>query len=56
MSDLFSLVPEGQAWLDDQAQEKPSRPEDFEPSAFQGELRHFSVAPERVPWAWLSLP
>lgn len=36
MSDLFSLVPEGQAWLDDQAQEKPSRPEDFEPSAFQG--------------------
>lgn len=36
MSDLFSLVPEGQAWLDDQAQEKPSRPEDFDPSAFQG--------------------
>ncbi|AWR62985.1 hypothetical protein [Klebsiella pneumoniae] len=36
MSDLFSLVPEGQAWLDNQAVEKPSRPEDFEPSAFQG--------------------
>ncbi|HGW2956444.1 TPA: hypothetical protein ACNP37_005193 [Raoultella ornithinolytica] len=36
MSDLFSLVPEGQAWLDNQAQEKPSRPEDFDPSAFQG--------------------
>ncbi|HBQ1001633.1 TPA: hypothetical protein NEG33_004971 [Klebsiella pneumoniae] len=36
MSDLFSLVPEGQAWLDNQAMEKPSRPEDFEPSAFQG--------------------
>lgn len=36
MSDLFSLVPEGQAWLDDKAQEKPSRPEDFDPSAFQG--------------------
>ncbi|MGX4834158.1 hypothetical protein ACUYGF_06975 [Klebsiella pneumoniae] len=36
MSDLFSLVPEGQAWLDNQAMENPSRPEDFEPSAFQG--------------------
>lgn len=36
MSDIFSLVPEGQAWLDNQAMEKPSRPEDFEPSAFQG--------------------
>lgn len=36
MSDLFSLVPEGQAWLDNQAMEKPSLPEDFEPSAFQG--------------------
>ncbi|HID7389068.1 TPA: hypothetical protein ACXHUI_001741 [Klebsiella pneumoniae] len=36
MSDLFSLVPEGQAWLHNQAMEKPSRPEDFEPSAFQG--------------------
>ncbi|MBD7602924.1 hypothetical protein HPN57_11135 [Klebsiella pneumoniae] len=36
MSDLFSLVPEGQAWLDNQAMEKPSRPEDFEPSVFQG--------------------
>ncbi|MFK5174895.1 hypothetical protein [Klebsiella pneumoniae] len=36
MSDLFSLVPEGQAWLDNQDMEKPSRPEDFEPSAFQG--------------------
>lgn len=36
MSDLFSLVPEGQAWLDNQAMEKPSRPEDFEPLAFQG--------------------
>ena len=36
MSDLFSLVPEGQAWLDNQAMEKPSRPEDFEPSAFHG--------------------
>ncbi|SXB70192.1 hypothetical protein [Klebsiella pneumoniae] len=36
MSDLFSLVPEGQAWLDNQAMKKPSRHEDFEPSAFQG--------------------
>lgn len=36
MSDLFSLIPEGQAWLDNQAMEKPSRPEDFEPSAFHG--------------------
>lgn len=36
MSDLFSLVPEGQAWLHNQAMEKPSRPEDFELSAFQG--------------------
>lgn len=36
MSDLFSLVPDGLAWLDNQAMEKPSRPEDFEPSAFQG--------------------
>lgn len=33
MSDLFSLVPEGQAWLDNQAMEKPSRPEDFRPRA-----------------------
>ncbi|HFN0531013.1 hypothetical protein ACVSSC_19140 [Klebsiella pneumoniae] len=41
MSDLFSLVPEGQAWLDNQAQEKPSRPEDFDPSAFQGSLSAF---------------
>ncbi|MDU6382934.1 MAG: hypothetical protein E6558_22870 [Klebsiella pneumoniae] len=41
MSDLFSLVPEGQAWLDNQAMEKPSRPEDFEPSAFQGSLSAF---------------
>ncbi|HBT3661162.1 TPA: hypothetical protein MBH96_002718 [Klebsiella pneumoniae] len=36
MSDLFSLVPEGQAWLDNQAMENPSRHEDFEPSAFHG--------------------
>lgn len=36
MSDLFSLAPEGQVWLDNQAKEKPSRPEDFDPSAFQG--------------------
>ncbi|HBR3904207.1 TPA: hypothetical protein L9T70_001455 [Klebsiella pneumoniae] len=41
MSDLFSLAPEGQAWLDNQAQEKPSRPEDFDPSAFQGSLSAF---------------
>lgn len=41
MSDLFSLVPEGQAWLDNQAMEKPSRPEDFEPSAFQGGASSF---------------
>lgn len=41
MSDLFSLVPEGQAWLDNQAMEKPSRPEDFEPSAFQGSASAF---------------
>ncbi|HDU6210146.1 TPA: hypothetical protein RFX41_002556 [Klebsiella pneumoniae] len=41
MSDLFSLVPEGQAWLDNQAMEKPSGPEDFEPSAFQGSASAF---------------
>lgn len=36
MSDLFSLAPEGQAWADNQAAEKPARPEDYDPSWYAG--------------------
>lgn len=38
MADLFSLAPEGQAWADDRAENNPTRPEDFEPTFFQGAI------------------
>lgn len=36
MSDLFSLAPEGQAWADNQASEKPARPDDYDPRWYAG--------------------
>lgn len=36
MSDVFSLSPEGQAWTDNKTTENPARPEDYEPSWYQG--------------------
>ncbi len=36
MSDLFSLAPEGQAWADNQAAEKPARPDDYDPRWYAG--------------------
>lgn len=38
MADLFSLAPEGQAWSDDKAAANPARPEDYEPTFFQGSI------------------
>lgn len=38
MSDVFSLAPEGQAWTDDKTAAKPARPEDYEPTFFQGSI------------------
>ncbi|EMX0849500.1 hypothetical protein AAF302_000707 [Pluralibacter gergoviae] len=38
MSDVFSLAPEGQAWTDDKTAANPTRPEDFEPTIFQGSI------------------
>ncbi|EQA6157361.1 MULTISPECIES: hypothetical protein [Enterobacter cloacae complex] len=38
MSDVFSLSPEGQAWTDDKAAANPARPEDYEPTFFQGSI------------------
>lgn len=38
MSDVFSLAPEGQAWTDDKAAANPARPEDYEPTFFQGSI------------------
>jgi hypothetical protein len=38
MSDVFSLAPEGQAWTDDKTAANPARPEDYEPTFFQGQL------------------
>lgn len=36
MSDLFSLAPEGQAWADNQAADKPARPDDYDPRWYAG--------------------
>lgn len=36
MSDLFSLAPEGQAWADNQAANKPAQPDDYDPSWYAG--------------------
>lgn len=38
MSDVFSLAPEGQAWADDKTNANPARPEDYEPTFFQGSI------------------
>ncbi|EJJ1122521.1 hypothetical protein NIO06_000174 [Escherichia coli] len=38
MSDVFSLAPEGQAWTDDKTAANPTRPEDYEPTFFQGSI------------------
>ncbi|MGR5938296.1 hypothetical protein [Enterobacter ludwigii] len=38
MSDVFSLAPEGQAWTDDKTAANPARPEDYEPTFFQGSI------------------
>ncbi|MBS3048129.1 hypothetical protein [Enterobacter mori] len=38
MSDVFSLAPEGRAWTDDKAAANPARPEDYEPTFFQGSI------------------
>lgn len=35
MSDVFSLAPEGQAWIDDKTVANPARPEDYDPTPFQ---------------------
>lgn len=38
MADVFSLAPEGQAWTDDKTTANPARPEDYEPTFFQGSV------------------
>lgn len=38
MADVFSLAPEGQAWTDDKTNANPARPEDYEPTFFQGSI------------------
>ncbi|EMB5520824.1 hypothetical protein U7Q95_003404 [Escherichia coli] len=38
MSDVFSLAPEGQAWTDDKTNANPARPEDYDPTFFQGSI------------------
>lgn len=38
MSDVFSLAPEGQAWTDDKTASNPARPEDYDPTFFQGSI------------------
>ncbi|MCC9297018.1 hypothetical protein LOK69_00655 [Escherichia coli] len=38
MTDVFSLAPEGQAWTDDKTTANPARPEDYEPTFFQGSI------------------
>ncbi|MDU6963862.1 MAG: hypothetical protein E6365_05415 [Klebsiella aerogenes] len=38
MADVFSLAPEGQAWTDDKTAANPARPEDYEPTFFQGSI------------------
>lgn len=41
MADVFSLAPEGQAWTDDKTQANPAKPEDYDPTFFQGSLSAF---------------
>ncbi|EIW8605117.1 hypothetical protein CF311_001719 [Klebsiella aerogenes] len=38
MADVFSLAPEGQAWTNDKTAANPARPEDYEPTFFQGSI------------------
>lgn len=38
MSDVFSLAPEGQAWTDDKTTATPARPDDYDPTFFQGSI------------------
>lgn len=38
MSDVFSLAPEGQAWTEDKTAANPARPEDYDPTFFQGSI------------------
>lgn len=38
MSDVFSLAPEGQTWTDDKTAANPARPEDYDPTFFQGSI------------------
>ncbi len=38
MADVFSLAPEGQAWTDDKTTANPARPEDYDPTFFQGSI------------------
>lgn len=38
MADVFSLALEGQAWTDDKTNANPARPEDYEPTFFQGSI------------------
>ncbi|TNV22127.1 hypothetical protein FH968_04430 [Buttiauxella sp. B2] len=38
MSDVFSLAPEGQSWTDDKTSANPARPEDYDPTFFQGSI------------------
>lgn len=41
MADIFSLAPEGQAWTDDKTTSNPARPEDYDPTIFQGAASAF---------------
>lgn len=38
MADVFSLAPEGQAWTDDKTTANPARPDDYDPTFFQGSI------------------
>lgn len=38
MADVFSLATEGQAWTDDKTNANPTRPDDFDPTFFQGSI------------------
>jgi len=41
MADVFSLAPEGQAWTDDKTAANPAKPEDYDPTFFQGSVSAF---------------
>lgn len=38
MADVFSLAPEGQAWTNDKTTANPARPDDYDPTFFQGSI------------------